>query len=89
MVYAMRQPGTHGLRTGVFAVGEDVAVELVRQALTGRGIAPGDEWQIVDLGNCWSVQNLPVVRFLVTKDTGQVLGADEQLKTSGLFRRGT
>jgi hypothetical protein len=89
MVDDVAQQGTHGLRTGALIVGEDVAVELVRQALTGRGIAPGDEWQIVDLGNCWSVQNLPVVRFLVTKDTGQVLGSSEQVKTSGLFRRGT
>lgn len=89
MAYDVRQLGTHGMRTPVFVVDQAIAVELVRQALTGRGITPGEDWQIVDHGDCWGVQNIPVARFLVTKDTGQVLGAGEAVKPSGLFRGGT
>jgi hypothetical protein len=74
MAHDVRQMATGGIRTGVFALDQSDAVELARQALTAQGITSGKEWYVSDDGNCWVVQNQPVVRLLVRKDTGQVLG---------------
>jgi hypothetical protein len=76
MLHNLRQMATDGMRTEVLALDRDDAIELARQALTGRGITPGKDWYVSDDGNCWVVQNEPVVRLLVSKDTGQVLSHD-------------
>lgn len=71
-----RQTATDGMRARVLALHQDDAIELARQSLTGRGITPGSDWHISNAGNYWLVQNLPVVRMLVSKDTGQVRAHD-------------
>ena len=76
MAHNTRQLTTSMVRTGMLVLHQDDAVELVRQALTGRGITPGKDWQVSDASSCWAVQNLPVVQLLVSKDTGRVISQD-------------
>ena len=62
----------NGMMASVFLDQED-AVEVARQSLTGRGITPSKDWHVRDARSCWVVQNLPVVRLMVQKDTGRVM----------------
>ncbi len=76
MAQSGRQMATTGARVGGITLDQSDAVEVARQTLTGRGITPGKDWHVSDAGNCWLVQNLPVVRLLVAKDTGRVLSQE-------------
>ncbi len=76
MAHDSKQTATDRMRARVLTLGQEDAVELARQSLTGRGITPGSDWHVSNAGSHWLVQNLPVVRMLVSKDTGQVRAQD-------------